>query len=242
MKFFSWKNIAAFVTWALIPVSLQIVLYFRYSIHKSDNVTVYEIIEILNICSNIGMPLVLPILMANLVSKSGPSPDKCDYYGKASWLGLHVVIHLVIIGLNIFKITKSPSLHQVLGIIVFTSLTASCLMTMVIVNVVCTTFIEDVITSSKTYGVDSLVEKYNQLVEKYEKIKVGFSPYLLIHLPVLTMFFLLFAFIIFLSISTGSFINVGSVGLSLLGRVTQITLLKKNFGTQVPVVPYTYKS
>ena len=115
-------------------------------------------------------------------------------------------------------------------------------MTMVIVNAVCTTFIEDVITSSKTYGVDSLVEKYNQLVEKYEKIKAGFSPYLLIHLPVLTMFFLLFAFIIFLSISTGSFINVGSVGLSLLGRVTQITLLKKNFGTQVPVVPYTYKS
>ena len=108
MKFFSWKNIAAFVTWALIPVSLQIVLYFRYSIHKSDNVTVYEIIEILNICSNIGMPLVLPILMANLVSKYGPSPDKCDYYGKASWLGLYVVIHLVIIGLNIF-ITSSGS-------------------------------------------------------------------------------------------------------------------------------------
>ena len=130
------------------------------------------------------------------------------------------IIHLVIFGLNILKITKSPSLHQLLGIIVFTSLTVSYFMTMIVnvivmwcdVNVVCTTFIE-VITSSKTYGVDSLVEKYTQLVEKYEKIKAGFSPYLLIHLPVLTMFFLPLAFIIFLSISTGSFINVGSVGL-----------------------------
>ena len=139
------------------------------------------------------------------------------------------IIHLVIFGLNILKITKSPSLHQLLGIIVFTSLTVNYFTTMVIVNVVCTTFIEVVITSSKTYGVDSLVEKYTQLVEKYEKIKAGFSPYLLIHLPVLTMFFLPLAFIIFLSISTGSFINVGSVGLSLLGSVTQITLLKKIF-------------
>ena len=146
------------------------------------------------------------------------------------------IIHLVIFGLNILKITKSPSLHQLLGIIVFTSLTVSYFMTMIVnvivmwcdVNVVCTTFIE-VITSSKTYGVDSLVEKYTQLVEKYEKIKAGFSPYLLIHLPVLTMFFLPLAFIIFLSISTGSFISVGSVGLSLLGSVTQITLLKKIF-------------
>ena len=222
MKVFSWKNIAAFVTWALIPVCLQIVLCFQYFILKSDNVTVNDIIRYLSIVNNIAIPLVLPVLMANLVSKSGPSPDKCDYYGKASWLGLYVVIHLVIIGLNIFTISKSPSIHGVIGIIVFTSLTVSCLMTMVIVNVVCTTFIENVITSSKTYGVDNLVEKYTHLVEKYEKIKVGFSPYLLIHLPVLTMFFLLYAYYIFSSISGGFFTNVGSVGLSLLGFTVHI--------------------
>ena len=224
-KFFSWKNIAAFVTWALIPVVLQIAFLFLYSVHQPDRGTVFEIIRILNICSNIAIPLVLPALMANLVSKSGPSPDKCDYYGKASWLGLYVVIHLVIIGLNIFQTTKSPLSNQgvyVLGIILLTSMTVSNLMTMMIVNVVCTTFIEDAITSRITYGVDNLVEKYTQLVEKYEKIKVGFSPYLLIHLPVLTMFFLLYAYVIIFAISKGSYITVGSVGLSLLGFTVHI--------------------
>ena len=225
MKFFSWKNIAAFVTWALIPVSLQIVPLFLPSIHKSDYGIVLQIIGILNICSNIAIPLLLPALMANLVSKAELSPDKCHYYCKASWLGFYVLIHIVIIGLNIFQTTKSPSSNQalnVLAIILSTSLPVSSVMTMVIVNVVCTTFIEDVNTSRKTFGVDGLVEKYTLLVEKYEKIKVGFSPYLLIHLPVLTMFFLLYAYIIIVAISSGFYTSVGSFCLNLLGFTVHI--------------------
>ena len=225
MKFFSWKNIAAFVTWALIPVSLQIVIFFLHSMYISDHGTVFQIIGILSICSNIAIPLLLPALMANLVSKSEPSPNKCDYYCKVYWLGFYVIIQLVIIGLNIFQITKSPSSNQVLnvlGIILLTSMPVSNVMTMVIVNVVCTTFIEDVITSRKTFGVDGLVEKYTQLVEKYEKIKVGFSPYLLIHLPVLTMFFILYAYAIIFAISSGSYNSVGSVELSLLAFTVHI--------------------
>ena len=233
MKFFSWKNIAAFVTWALIPVSLQIVPFFLHSLHKSDHGIVFQIIQILYICSNIAIPLLMPALMANLVSKAELSLDKCHYYCKprcltnckASWLGFYVLIHIVIIGLNIFQTTKSPSSNQalnVLEIILSTSLPVSSVMTMVIVNVVCTTFIKDVNTSRKTFRVDGLVEKYTLLFEKYEKIKVGFSPYLLIHLPVLTMFFLLYAYIIIFAISSGFYTSVGSFGLSLLGFTVHI--------------------
>ena len=148
--------------------------------------------------------------MAFLVSQSEVSLHT-THYSKLPLGIFNFMITISSTGLSIFCTINGnydKALLATIQIILQLFLSINNLMTMLIINLVCNAIIDNVIHTNHNMETD-LVNKYVLIVQQYKLTTRGFRPFLLVLLPLLTMYFLVFSFAAAHFIAKGNIISSG---------------------------------
>ena len=198
-KVFSWKTFLSYASWVGIQLVCIGIFHYRegdfLSLLKHENSVTWVFTRAITIINTYLIPIVIPGLLAFILENSNTNLD-ANKFTKLKMLVTLTISRCVTLVITIYLV-ENGDIYSQMSVGVFFIIYCTILnFSLIVINLICNSFIEEVEEARNILQIDGLTDKYIDLVNKYRGMKRGFSPFLLIFMSFCTVYVLFFSFLL----------------------------------------------